>query len=365
MPKEPIEKFSVPWLQILNEEGRPDPALYQPLEPKEIQFLYEAMTLSRVFDEKALILQREGRLGTYAPVRGQEATQIGSALAFGPTDWIFPAFREMGVAIVRGIPMRMLFQYWSGDERGSDVPIHQHYFPTSIPVATHLPHAVGAAWAARFRKDPVVVAAYFGDGATSKGDFHEAMNMAGVFRLPVVFICQNNQWAISTFQGFAGGEARSFAARGLGFGIPSIRVDGNDYLAVHAVTEWAAQRARQGAGATLIELVTYRGSAHSTSDDPSRYRPKEDWEQWPLGDPVERLKNHLIATGEWSDDRHRALHAELTEQVDAAWREAITYGTMTEPPMLDRELMFEDVFKEMPAHLKKQRDHMKRLLEER
>ena len=185
------------------------------------------------------------------------------------------------------------------------------------------------------------------------------MMFASVYQAPVILNVVNNQWAISTFQGFAGGEQRSFAARGPGYGMAGIRVDGNDYLAVHAVTHWAAERARTGAGPTLIEHVTYRGAAHSTSDDPSRYRPKDDSAKWPLGDPVERLKNHLIAIGEWSEERHAALTKELEAHVSESWQEAVQYGTMTDGRGSNRDLMFEDVFKEMPAHLSKQREQLR------
>jgi 2-oxoisovalerate dehydrogenase E1 component alpha subunit len=190
------------------------------------------------------------------------------------------------------------------------------------------------------------------------------MLFASVYEAPVILNVVNNQWAISTFQGFAGGEHRSFAARGPGFGMAGLRVDGNDFLAVHAVTQWAAERARQGFGPTLIEHVTYRGAAHSTSDDPSRYRPKDDYERWPLGDPIERLKDHLIHLGEWSEERHAALAKEMDEHVVASWKEAVTHGTLTEPPRLDPDLMFEDVFKEMPEHLKKQAAELKAELEQ-
>jgi 2-oxoisovalerate dehydrogenase E1 component alpha subunit len=180
-----------------------------------------------------------------------------------------------------------------------------------------------------------------------------------VYQAPVILNVVNNQWAISTFQGYAGGEQRSFAARGPGYGIAGIRVDGNDFLAVYAVTQWAAERARTGAGPTLIELVTYRAAAHSTSDDPARYRAKDDHEHWPLGDPIQRLKQHLIALGEWSEARHTALTQELEALVAASWKEAVTYGTMTEGPRLDADLMFEDVFKKMPQNLERQRAAMR------
>jgi 2-oxoisovalerate dehydrogenase E1 component alpha subunit len=203
-----------------------------------------------------------------------------------------------------------------------------------------------------------IAASWIGEGSSAEADFHHAMLFASVYQAPVILNVVNNQWAISTFQGFAGGEQRSFAARGPGYGVAGIRVDGNDFLAVHAVTEWAAQRARAGTGPTLIEHVTYRGSAHSTSDDPSRYRPKNDYEKWPLGDPVERLKKHLIKLGEWSEESHAALTKELEQAVSDNWKEATKFGTLNEGPRLDRDLMFEDVFKEMPEHLKRQRDQL-------
>jgi 2-oxoisovalerate dehydrogenase E1 component alpha subunit len=203
-----------------------------------------------------------------------------------------------------------------------------------------------------------VAATWTGEGSTAEPDFHHALVFAAVYQAPCIINIVNNQWAISTFQGVAGGEQRAFAARGLGYGIPGIRVDGNDLLAVYAVTKWAAERARTGGGPTVIEHVTYRGAAHSTSDDPARYRPKEDYENWPLGDPVDRLKRHLIALGEWSNERHEALEKELTAHVVECWKEAQTFGTMTDGPRLPKEAMFEDLFKEMPEYLKRQRDQM-------
>jgi 2-oxoisovalerate dehydrogenase E1 component alpha subunit len=201
---------------------------------------------------------------------------------------------------------------------------------------------------------------WVGDGATAEADFHHALTFAAVYQAPVILNVVNNQWAISTFQGTAGGQRRAFAARGLGLGIPGIRVDGNDLLAVYSATLWAADRARRGGGPTLIELVTYRGGAHSTSDDPSKYRPKDEWDAFPLGDPVERLKQHLIHEGSWSEDKHETLWEQLVADVQAAWKESQKYGTMTEGPFLDPETMFEDVYAEMPANLEAQR---RRLLE--
>jgi 2-oxoisovalerate dehydrogenase E1 component alpha subunit len=231
-------------------------------------------------------------------------------------------------------------------------------FSISGNLATQYPQAVGWAMASAIKGEDHISASWIGDGSTAEADFHYALTFAAVYHAPVILNVVNNQWAISTFQGFAGGERRPFAARGLGLGIPGIRVDGNDLLAVYAVTRWAAQRARQGGGPTLIEHVTYRGGAHSTSDDPSRYRPKDEWDAFPLGDPVKRLKQHLIKGGHWSDEQHTALNQELKEGVVAAWKEAISFGTMTEGPKLDVREMFDDVYAEIPASLKRQRQQL-------
>ena len=203
-----------------------------------------------------------------------------------------------------------------------------------------------------------IAASWVGDGSTAEADFHHALTFAAVYQAPVILNVVNNQWAISTFQGTAGGQRRPFAARGLGLGIPGIRVDGNDLLAVYAVTLWAADRARRGGGPTLIELVTYRGGAHSTSDDPTKYRPKDEWASFPLGDPIERLKQHMIAEGHWSDTKHESLIDELRTEVTAAWKEAQKHGTMTEGPWLDPGTMFEDVYAETPNNLESQRRRM-------
>jgi 2-oxoisovalerate dehydrogenase E1 component alpha subunit len=233
-------------------------------------------------------------------------------------------------------------------------------FSISGNLATQFPQAVGWAMAAAIKGEDHLAASWIGEGSSAEADFHHALLFASVYQAPVILNVVNNQWAISTFQGYAGGEQRSFAARGPGYGIAGIRVDGNDFLAVHAVTTWAAERARQGAGPTLIELVTYRAAAHSTSDDPSRYRAKDDYQHWPLGDPIDRLKQHLIKLGEWSQARHDALSAELDAIVVKSWKEAVTYGTLTEGPRLDTDSMFDDVFKETPLHLKRQRALMHR-----
>ncbi|MBI3811046.1 MAG: pyruvate dehydrogenase (acetyl-transferring) E1 component subunit alpha [Nitrospirae bacterium] len=358
MPRKPIKQFSVEWLQILDEQGQPDRPLLPALSPKEIQSLYEWMVLARVFDEKALALQREGRLGTYAPVRGQEATQVGSAHALGPADWVFPAFREMGVGIVRGIPMRMLFQYWSGDERGSEIPLHQHYFPTSIPVGTHIPHAVGAAWAAKLRKDPVVVAVYFGDGATSKGDFHEAMNMAGVFHLPVVFICQNNQWAIS-MPARRQTAAPTLAQKAIAYGFTGIQVDGNDIFAVYKVAKEAVEKARAGDGPTFIECLTYRMADHTTADDASRYRTEEMLKPWIAKDPIKRLRKFMDIESLWTSSYGEQVRTEAERRV----AESVKEFEAQPPP--DPADMFRYTYYELTPPLKEQMDDLLNFLKDR
>jgi 2-oxoisovalerate dehydrogenase E1 component alpha subunit len=243
--------------------------------------------------------------------------------------------------------------------QGRQLPIMYHtksgnVFSISGNLGTQYPHAVGWAMASAIKGEDHIAAAWVGDGSTAESDFHHALTFAAVYQAPVILNVVNNQWAISTFQGTAGGERRPFAARGLGLGIPGIRVDGNDLLAVYAVTSWAAERARHSGGPTLIELVTYRGGAHSTSDDPDKYRPKDEWAAFPLGDPIERLKQHMIAQGNWSEKKHEQLIKELQAEVKAAWKDAQQYGTMTEGPWLDPATMFDDVYADQPRNLESQ-----------
>jgi 2-oxoisovalerate dehydrogenase E1 component alpha subunit len=232
------------------------------------------------------------------------------------------------------------------------------YFSLSGNLGTQFPQAVGWAMASAYKGDTRIAAGWIGEGSTAEPDFHHALTFAAVYRAPVVLNVVNNQWAISSHQEVAGGEAATFAARAIGFGLACLRVDGNDFLAVYAATRWAAERARGNHGATLIELFTYRAGSHSTSDDPTRYRPEDEPATWPLGDPVARLSQHLIRLGEWSDERHRKLEAELTALVRETNREAETYGTLDQGPQISAATMFEDVFKEMPPHLRRQRQEL-------
>ena len=342
-----------------------------PWDPKlDAQRLVEGlkyMTLIRVYDDRMLRMQRQGKITFYIQSLGEEAVSVGQGMAFEPEDMMFPAYRNQGLYILRGTGLvDMMCQCLSNTRdmcKGRQMPIFYQnkkskVFTLSGNLATQYPHAVGWAMAAAIKGERHVASSWLGDGSTAEADFHYALTFAAVYNAPVVLNVVNNQWAISTFQGFAGGERRPFAARGLGLGVPGIRVDGNDLLATYAVTRWAADRARSGGGPTLIELVTYRGGAHSTSDDPSRYRPKDEWQAYPLGDPLERLKQHLIKLGHWSADQHEALEQEYRTKVTEAWKEAVSYGTLTEPPFLNVDLMFEDVFAEMPDHLKRQQQEL-------
>lgn len=317
MPEELLASFEVKRLGVLDEHGNVDEALMPSLSEAEIRRIYETMVLARTFDERALALQREGRLGTYPPILGQEAAQVGSALALTPADWVFPSFREMGVHLTLGYPIPQLFQYWAGDERGQRTPDGLNIFPFCVSVGTHIPHAVGAAMAARYRRDPVVAVAYFGDGATSKGDFHEGFNMAGVFRLPVVFICQNNQWAISVpLKGQT--AAASLAQKAIAYGFDGVQVDGNDVFAVYRATAEALDKARNGGGPSFIECLTYRLGDHTTADDAARYRSPDELAAWRARDPILRLERYMAKQGLWSEEYGKEAKSRMTATIDEA-----------------------------------------------
>ncbi len=283
--------------------------------------MYELLVLARTFDQRALSLQREGRLGTYPSILGQEASQLGSALAAEKADWLFPSFRESGVYIALGFPMNLLFQYWTGDERGMNIPEGINVFPLSIPVGTQIPHAVGAAMAAKYRKDHAAALVYFGDGGSSRGDFHEGLNIAGVFKLPVVFLCQNNQWAISVPREHQT-ASKTIAQKAFAYGFEGIQVDGNDFLAVFKATKDALAKAKDDGGPTLIECVTYRLSDHTTSDDASRYRPKEEIEKWKARDPLVRMRLYLEKKGLGTDAYLKDVEARAKAMVDEAQKKA-------------------------------------------
>lgn len=327
MPEKIVGTFQITRVEILDEQGNVDESLMPSLSDDDLRRVYDLFILCRTFDQRALNLQREGRLGTYASILGQEASQIGSALAIEKTDWVFPSFREMGVFLTMGYPLHMVFQYWAGDERGAKCPDDLNIFPFCVPVGTQVPHAAGAAMAVKYRKEGRAVIAYFGDGGTSEGDFHEGLNFAGVFRLPVVFICQNNQWAISVPRGRQTASG-TLAQKAVAYGFEGIQVDGNDVFAVLRATKKALEKARAGGGPTFIECVTYRMADHTTADDASRYRKKEELEAWKAKDPLLRLKRFLEKKGIWTD----AFHAESEERARQAVDEAVTREEAVDPP---------------------------------
>ena len=366
-----VEFLAREMVRVLDDEHAAQGPWAPDLAAEELLRALELMVLTRAFDDRMLRMQRQGKITFYMQALGEEAVSIGQGMAFEPGDMMFPAYRNQGLYIMRDTGLvDMMCQCLSNSRdmcKGRQMPIFYHnrknnIFSISGNLTTQYPQAVGWAMGSQIKGESHIAASWVGDGSTAEADFHYALTFAAVYNAPVVLNVTNNQWAISTFQGIAGGERQTFAARGLGFGIPGIRVDGNDLLAVYAVTRWAAERARAGGGPTLIELVTYRGGAHSTSDDPSRYRPKDEWKSFPLGDPVERLKQHLVRRGDWSDKRHAELEKATKATVDAAWKEATSHGTLTEPPFLDIELMFEDVFAEVPEHLELQRRKLLRSL---
>jgi 2-oxoisovalerate dehydrogenase E1 component alpha subunit len=325
--------------------------------------LRDMMTL-RSFDARMQMAQRQGKTSFYMQHMGEEAISCAFRKALLPGDMNFPTYRQAGLLIAGGYPLvEMMCQIYSNERdplKGRQLPVlysakDHGFFSVSGNLTTQYIQAVGWAMASAIKNDTKIAVGWVGDGSTAESDFHAALVFASTYKAPVVLNIVNNQWAISTFQGIARGGSGTFAARGLGFGIASLRVDGNDYLAVHAVAKWAAERARRNLGPTLIEHVTYRVGAHSTSDDPSAYRPKAESDVWPLGDPVIRLKNHLIVRGAWSEERHKQAEAEIADAVIAAQKEAERHGTLHSGGKPSVRDMFEGVFADMPPHLRRQR----------
>src|SRR5499425_2714559 len=346
MPRTPLEpRFTVDYLSILDAEGTLDASLDPRLSGDELKRLYRSMLLGRRLDERMVRLQRQGRIGTFAPTKGQGAAQIGRIFTLRPTDWMVPSFRETAAMIWRGWPIETLLLFFAGHLEGGQPALDQHDLPIAIPVSTQLPHAVGLAYAAQYRQDDVVVMVYFGDGATSEGDFHEAMNFAGVWHLPIVFVCQNNQWAISVpFKKQT--HSRTIAQKALAYGIPGIQVDGNDVLAVYAASREAVERARAGDGPTLIEAVTYRLGVHTTADDPTKYRTAEEVAEWERKDPLTRFAAYL--------KKKRLLEDGLEAKVDEEIAAAVARFEATAPA--DPLVMFDHVYAELPPELKAQRE---------
>jgi pyruvate dehydrogenase E1 component alpha subunit len=293
-------------------------------------------------------------MGTYAPIWGQEACQVGSAYILQGGDWVFPAFRELGATLMMGIPLKTIYLYWMGNEEGSRAPEGVNVAPVSIPVGTHPLHAVGVAWAAKIRGDKIVTISYFGDGATSKGDFHEAMNLAGVFKTPSIFFCQNNQFAISVPRKIQT-ASETIAQKAIAYGVDGIQVDGNDLFAVSTVTKEAVAKARSGGGSTLIEAVTYRFGPHTTADDPTKYRREDEIEPWKQLDPLVRLRLYLKGRGLWSDEVEKRMTEEAQKEIDQAVKEAETV------PVPELEEIFKYVYAEMTPQLKEQMEYLKEI----
>ncbi len=318
MPRKPIARFSISSLSVLAPDGSVDRRLEPKLSDDELRTLYRAMVLAREADGRMLKLQRQGRIGTFPLCTGQEASACGVALAMGKSDWLVPAFREVGALLMRGIPIEQVLALYAGYEEGNRIPASLRTLPMAIPVGSQIPHAPGLAYAARLRgEQDTAVVCFFGDGATSEGDFHEAVNFAAVWKVPVVFVCQNNGWAISLPTGEQTASA-TIAQKAIAYGIPGIQVDGNDALAVYRATAEALDRARKGEGPTLIETVTYRLMMHTTSDDPSKYREDAEVEDWWAKDPIPRFRTYLEGKGLWDGDLEEALQAEIKDTIDGA-----------------------------------------------
>lgn len=358
-----IRDYAHDLIRVLDDKGKAVGEWNPHLSPDLLRRGLRHMLLTRCFDDRMMRVQRQGKTSFYIKSTGEEATSVAAAYALDTKDMLFPSYRQQGLLVARDWSLvDMMCQVLNNSKdrlKGRQLPImysvpEAGFFSISGNLGTQFPQAVGWAMASAYKQDTRIAASWIGDGTTAEGDFHYALTFATVYGAPVILNVVNNQWAISSFQGFAGGEQSTFAARAVGYGLPGLRVDGNDFLAVYAATQWAADRARDNRGPTLIELYTYRASAHSSSDDPSAYRPEDEWKQWPLGDPIERLKQHLIVLGEWSEQQHTALTEELDHQVREALKEAESHGTLANSHN-DPGSMFEDVFKEMPAHLQRQR----------
>jgi 2-oxoisovalerate dehydrogenase E1 component alpha subunit len=352
-------------VRVLDEEHRAVGAWDPNLDPDTLHKMLRDMVTVRVFDDRMYRAQRQGKTSFYMKCTGEEAIAVAAAAALDRDDMHFPSYRQQGLLVARGYPLKdMMCQIYSnkGDKlHGRQLPIMYSdkahgFFSISGNLGTQFPQAVGWAMASAIKGDSRIAMGWIGDGATAEGDFHSAMTFAAVYNVPVVLAVVNNQWAISSFSGIAGAERATFAQRAMGYGIAGLRVDGNDALAVYAAVRWAADRARSNNGPTLIEFFTYRAEGHSTSDDPSGYRPANEAKAWPLGDPIERLKAHLIALGEWDEERHAAMAAEIDATVRAAQKEAEKLGILPQQGKDNIGSMFEDVYADMPWHIAEQRD---------
>ena len=355
-------------VRVLDFKGNASGPWDPQLTPDELRQGLEHMVRMRIFDERMMKMQRTGKLSFYMRSLGEEAIAIAQTMALETQDWIFPSYRQPGAQFVRGRDMVSMICHCIGNVedniKGRQMPVHYSYkegrfISISSPVGTQFSQAVGVAMASQYKGLDEATITWIGDGASAEGDYHYALNFASVFKPPVILNIVNNQWAISTHRNIASGSP-TFAARGLAYNVPCIRVDGNDFLALYSVTKWARERAAAGEGATHIEVLTYRAGAHSSSDDPSRYRPGDEAAFWPGGDPVDRLSGHLIAIGEWSDERQTEMEERIDGEVMAAYKEAVTHGDLANGPYPSADTIFTEVYETVPWHLQEQWDEMKR-----
>jgi len=357
MPKQKVViDANLEFVSILDESGRVDSKLDPAIPDEDLLKLYRTMLLAREFDERMVRLQRQGRLGTLVPSRGQEAAALGSCYALKNSDWVAPYIRELAGCIWRGWELEQFLMFYAGHEEGMHIPEGVNDLPLCIPVATQMVLAVGLAWAAKIRGDDSVVLCFFGDGATSEGDFHEAANFASVFKLPVVFSCHNNQYALSIpFSQQT--NSKTIAQKAIAYDMARSQVDGNDILATYSVTKEAVERARSGAGPTLIEALTYRLTYHTTADDPSRYRTKEEEDEWERRDPILRFHKYLTDKGLIDDSRRDEWLTEIGAEIQQAVAHAESFARKN---ALD---IFDYTFAQIPPSLKKQRDELEDFME--
>lgn len=360
MPTREIDvSHRVTYLSILDQEGQVDEALDPKLSNELLLKLYRAMVLARRFDERMLILQRQGKIGTFAPIKGQEA-QIGAAAALEPDDWIVPSFRETPVEMWRGKPMESILLYYSGYSEAGDIRDGLNLLPVSVPVGSQMVHAVGIGFGMKYRGQKSVAATFFGDGATSEGDFHEALNFASVYQAPVIFICQNNHWAISLPRSRQTNSG-TLAQKAIAYDMQGAQVDGNDILAVYSAVKEAAERGRSGGGPTLLEMVTYRMAMHTTADDPKKYRSEQEVAEWELRNPITRFEKYLTNRGILDEQQTRSITQEIKAEISSAeqrWAEIVE-------KKIDPLDMFEHTYAEITPALHEQREMLKKELEEK
>lgn len=359
MTKKTIKEFGVDYLQVLDEYGKVDKKVEPKLSNKKLLELYTHLVRTRTFDRTALSLQREGRIGTYAECLGEEAVMCGAAFAMKKQDWLFPSYRDCGAYFVREYPMHLLLTIWGGSEDGNKTPEGQNNFTHAIPVGTHLLHAVGFAWGSKLQKKKLATLTIFGDGATSTGDFHEAMNFAGVYKTPTVFVCRNNEWAISVPRACtdtAGCQTRAstIAQKAIAYGFKGLQVDGNDVLAVYKACKEALEHAYHE-GPAFVECLTYRLGAHTTADDPTRYRSEKELKEWKQRDPIIRFERYLKSKKVLDDKKIKKIQESAKKEVSAAVKKYEQHK-----PKVDD--MFKYVYAEMPEELKEQLEYLKRFV---